>query len=49
MTEKKVLVYGALNLDHVYSVDHFAGPGELKNLRGSFIMKPEAEGRELAS
>lgn len=28
MTEKKVLVYGALNLDHVYSVDHFAGPGE---------------------
>lgn len=28
MTEKKVLVYGSLNLDHVYSVDHFAGPGE---------------------
>lgn len=28
MTKRKVLVYGSLNLDYVYQVKHFPGPGE---------------------
>ena len=34
MREKKVLVYGSLNLDHVYQVDHIVVPGETISSKG---------------